>query len=122
MIKPAEPARRVAHHRKGRAILFLNGQEVGTVQAHGGDTTWGFGEFVPNENFSAYAPYFGMWSLLMHAEDEFNRLTRDAKKELARAEEMLDTMKVGLYFPNDNEHVRVAQITIEGDRLEWKEY
>jgi len=122
MITPAESSPRVAHKRRGHAVLYLNGQAVGTVQAHGGDTSWGFGEFVPNDKFSAYAPFFGTWSVLMHAEDDFNRLSREAKEELAKAEEMLDSIKAKLLFTKDNEHVHVAQLTIEGDRLEWKEY
>ena len=122
MITPAESTSRVAGKRKGPAVLFLDGKAVGMVHAQGGDTSWGFGKFIPNDSFSAYAPLFGTWSVLMHAEDEIDRLSREAREELAKAEEMLDSLKARLFFASNNEHVRVAQLTIDGDRLEWKEY
>jgi hypothetical protein len=122
MIPPAQAKPAAAHKRKGHAILILNDREVGTVHANGGDTSWGFGEFSPNDAFATYAPIFGTWSVLMHAEDGDDRLSRDAKIELAKLEEVLDSVKARLFFTSDNELVHVAQITIDGNRLEWKEY
>jgi hypothetical protein len=108
--------------RSGSAILLLNGQEVGTVHASGGDTSWGFGTFFPNPAFSQYAPIFGNWSLLMHSDNDTDRLSPDTIEELARAEAMLDTIKAELIFLEDQQHVDVAQLTIDRDLLEWKEY
>ena len=82
----------------------------------------GFGEFVPNESFSAFAPIFGMWSLLMHADDDRDRLSRDTIEELAKAEAILDSIKVQLEFVDEPTRVDVATLTIEGNQLEWKEF
>jgi hypothetical protein len=111
-----------AHQRHGRAVLFINGQDVGTVDASGGDASWGFGRFNPNSCFSIYAPLFGAWSLLMHAEDEGKSLSRDAAVELAKVEAALDSIRSSLFFVQDQQRVAVAQLIIEGDQLEWKEY
>jgi hypothetical protein len=119
---PASPTPAAAHKRSGTAVLFLNDQEVGTVHAHGGDTSWGFGEFSPNDTFSFYAPLFGAWSVLMHAEDDSDRLSREAAIELAKAEETLAALRARLFFPQDQQHIRIAELTIDGDKLEWKEY
>jgi hypothetical protein len=122
MIPLAVSSPTAAHQRNGAAVLFLNGLNVGMVQAGGGDTSWGFGTFSPNESFGQYAPLFGAWSVLMHAEDDAPRLSREAVLELARFEEALDAIKVHLFFPSEQQTVRVAQLTIEGNQLEWKEY
>ena len=110
------------HHRSGPAILLLNGEPVGTVQARRWDTSWGFGEFHPNEAFSSYAPMYGMWSLLMHADDQSDRLSRDTIDELNRAEALLASIKAQLVFVEDQHRIDVVELTIDGDQLEWKEY
>jgi len=120
MIRPSPEGKNL--HRSGPAILLLNGEPVGMVHAKGWDTSWGFGDFSPNEAFSHYAPVFGMWSLLMHADDDSDRLSRDTIEELAKAEALLDSIKAQLVFLEDQHRVDVAQLTIDQDKLEWKEY
>jgi hypothetical protein len=112
----------IARKRQGPAILFLNDQPVGEVQVTGGDFSWGFGRFVPSPEFAQFAPLYGTWSVLMHAEDDQSKLSRDAAAELARAEALIDSVKARLRFLNEDQHVHIAQLTIDGDRLEWKEF
>ncbi len=121
MIPPASPKQH-SHPRTGPAILLLNGEPVGTVHARRWDTSWGFGEFCPSEAFSNYAPMYGMWSLLMHADDETAALSRDTIEELAKAEAMLASIRAQLVFVADQHRIDVAELTIDGDQLEWKEY
>jgi hypothetical protein len=121
MIPPSSQPQR-ATHRSGPAILILNGRQVGVVHTRGWNTSWGFGDFVPNEAFSDFAPIFGMWSLLMHADDDRDRLSRDTIEELAKAEAILDSIKAQLEFENEPQRVDVATLTIEGSQLEWKEF
>jgi hypothetical protein len=121
MIRPASSSRHHSH-RSGRAILFLNGQAVGMVDTKARDTSWYFADFSPNAAFSQYAPIYGAWSLLMHAEGDDGRLSREHAEELSRAEAMLDRIKAQLVFVEDQQRVDVAQLTIDQDQLEWKEY
>jgi hypothetical protein len=119
---PASTNPGAAHKRSGVAVLFLNDQEVGTVKASGGDTSWGFGQFSPNDSFSFYAPLFGTWSVMMHAEDDSDHMSRIAARSVAKHEELLAALKARLFFPQDQQHIRIAELTIDGDQLEWKEY
>jgi hypothetical protein len=121
MIPPAA-ADKKHPHRSGSAILLLNGEPVGVVHHKTWDASWYFADFEPYETFSRYAPVFGTWSLLMHAEDGSDRLSRDAAEELARAEAALDAIKAQLVFLEEEAPVNIAQLTIDQDKLEWKEY
>jgi hypothetical protein len=121
MIRPHLPFSN-SNHRSGDAILLLNGEEVGVVHAKGWDTSWGFGSFSPNDAFSHYAPIYGTWSLLMHAEGDAGRLSRDAIEELAKAEALVDSIRAQLIFTDDQQRIDVATLTIDGDQLEWKEF
>jgi hypothetical protein len=109
-------------HRSGRATLLLNGEPVGIVHTKAWDASWYFADFAPNDAFSRYAPLYGTWALLMHAEGDDIRLSRENAEELARAEAMLDSIKAQLIFLDDEHPVNVAQLTIDQDKLEWKEY
>ena len=109
-------------HRSGRAILLLNGEAVGEVNTKSWDASWYFADFSPNDAFSQFAPIFGSWSLLMHAEGDADRLSRENAEELARAEALLDSIKAQLVFLEDQQRVNVAQLTIDQNQLEWKEY
>jgi hypothetical protein len=110
-----------AGHRGGPAVLYLDGKPVGTVDVKGWAASWGYGYFRPNNEFASYAPMFGLWSLLMHA-DTGERLSDAAAKELSSAETALDMLRARLLFTESSEWVHVAQLTIDGDLLEWKEY
>ena len=63
-----------------------------------------------------------MWSLLMHADGDRDRLSRETIEELAKAEARLDSIHAKLVFVEDQQQVDVAALTIDGDLLEWKEF
>jgi hypothetical protein len=65
---------------------------------------------------------YGSWSLLMHAEGDADPLSRENAEELARAEALLDSIRAQLLFLEDQQRVNIAQLTIDQDTLEWKEY
>jgi hypothetical protein len=102
--------------------LYLEGQDVGTVVVKGRDNSGGYGDFTPSEQFAAFAPAYGLWSLLMHADEDSSRLSPAASSELASAESALDAIKARLFFPAQRRWVDVAQLTIDGELLEWREY
>ena len=106
--------------KKGQKVhLHLNGRPVGTVVVKGWDTSWGFGQFEPREDFAAFAPLFGRWSLIMH-EDEHSPLSADAARELREAEMAIDALHVQLHIPDQNAWAEVGQINIDGNLIEWK--
>ena len=107
---------------RAHAVLYLEGQEVGTVEVKGRDSSGGYGDFTPNGEFATYAQAFGLWSLLMHADEDGSRLSPAASSELASAENALDAIKARLFFPAQVRWVEVAQLTIDGELLEWREY
>jgi hypothetical protein len=120
--KPLEPRVGQTTARGGRAILHLDGQPVGDVVVQGWDGSWGFGTFLPGERFSDYAPIFGTWSLLMHADGDDQKLSDAASQELIEAESRLDTIKSKLFFPKNQQWVDIAELNIDAEMLEWKEY
>ena len=101
--------------------VHLNGIPVGTVTVTGWDASWGFGRFCPDGGFSQFAPAFGRWSVLMHADGD-GRLSPAASAALARAENAMDAIKARLFFETDGIWVDAFQLNIDGDLLEWKEY
>jgi len=108
------------------ARLFLNDRDVGTVKVKGWDDSWGFGEFSPGEGFSQFAPRFGAWSLLMHADDgsddpAHGRLSGAAAEELRQVEQEIDRIQARLYLVAPQEWRPVAQLNIDGPLIEWKE-
>jgi hypothetical protein len=109
--------------RKGAAKgrLYLNDKDVGSITIRGWQSSWGFGEFIPNDQFSHFAQIFGTWSLLMHAEDDQARLSPEAAEELRRAECAIDALHAQLFLPETNEWRRIGQINIDGGLIEWKE-
>src|SRR5436305_4800568 len=108
--------------RGKHAVLYMDGTPVGTVEVKGCMASWSYGDFTPDAGFSSYAPIFGTWSLLMHADGDTRRLSREASQELSEAEHRLDSIKARLFFPDSSEWVDVAALTIDGALLEWKEY
>jgi hypothetical protein len=108
------------------ARLFLNDREVGTVKVKGWDDSWGFGEFSPGEGFAHFAPRFGAWSLLMHADDgsddpAHGRLSGAAAEELRQVEQEIDRIHARLYLIGPEEWHPVSQLNIDGPLIEWKE-
>ena len=121
-VKPVEARAGHATARGGRAVLHLDGQPVGDVVIKGWDGSWGYGNFVPGERFSDYAVLFGTWSLLMHADSADEKLSDAAAQELMQTETRLDAIKSKLFFPKNQQWVDVAELNIDGELLEWKEY
>jgi len=101
--------------------LYLNDTDVGTVNIRGWQSSWGIGEFKPNDRFSDFAPIFGNWSLLMHADADQARLTPEAAEELRRAEYAIDALHAKLFLPETKEWRRIGQVNIDGGLIEWKE-
>ena len=106
--------------------LFLEDREVGTVRVNGWDDSWGFGEFLPGDGFSVFAPRFGAWSLLMHADDgtddpAHGRLSGAASEELRKVEREIDRLHARLYLEGPKEWRRISQLNIDGPLIEWKE-
>jgi len=122
VVQPTQAPAGAKKDRGRHAVVYMNGQPVGTLEVKGWMASWGYGDFTPSEGFSSYAPIFGTWSLLMHVDGDTRRLSREASRELAEAEHRLDSIKTRLFFPHDSEWVEVAALTIDGKLLEWKEY
>jgi hypothetical protein len=104
-----------------KARLVLNGKDVGLVKIRGWQASWGFGEFQPNDQFAEFAPIFGNWSLLMHADDDEQRLTPAASEELRRAECQMDALRALLLLGDTQEPRTLRQVNIDGNLIEWKE-
>ncbi len=100
--------------------LYLNDKDVGDVIIQGWQGSWGYGEFKPGEGFSDFAPIFGSWSLLMHADDGA-KLSPDAAEELRQAEYAIDSLRAQLFLPARNEWRSIRQVNIDGKLIEWKE-
>ena len=103
------------------ARLYLNDTEVGMINVRGWDDSWGFGEFLPGDAFSSFAPHFGRWSLLMHADDGAERLSRAASEELRDAEVAIDRLHAKLYLSKVGRWRTISQLNIDGRLVEWKE-
>ena len=109
-------------HTGEQADLYLNGKRVGQVLVQRHEDSWSHGHFIPNETFSEFAETFGRWSLLMHADEEEEKMSEAAGDELRRVEYEIDSMKAKLVFPETKETVRCAQLNIDGELIEWKQY
>jgi hypothetical protein len=107
---PSEPVR-----------LFLNNKHVGDIRVRGRESSWGFGEFSPNERFSEFATIFGRWSLLLHAADDEHNLPAAASDELRRAEYDMDALRAKLFLEKSKEWRDITQLNIDGRLVEWKE-
>jgi len=107
--------------KRTTAELYLNDLHVGTVHVMGWESSWGMGEFQPNDGFSRFAPLFGVWSLLMHADDEGARMSSEASEELRRVEYEIDRLRARLHFVETDEWRDVGPVNIDGKLVEWKE-
>lgn len=103
-----------------QARLYLNGKDVGSVLIRGSSSSWGYGEFHANDQFSEFAILFGQWSLLMHADDDEAKISPATSEELRRAEYALDTLRARLVLPERKQSLRLAQVNIDGPLIEWK--
>ena len=108
--------------RKGStARLHLNGKDVGQVNINGADNSWNYGDFTPDDAFGEFAPVFGQWSLLIHADGDANPLSRDASDELRQTEYLIDSMRAKLVMTDSGETSRISQVNIDGSLIEWKD-
>ncbi len=89
------------------------------IRAKGSDASWSFGEFRPNDDFAAFAPLFGSWSLLIH-DDEKSPLAREAADELRQVETALDGLRAHLHFKSSDQSVAITQLNIDGELIEWR--
>jgi hypothetical protein len=108
--------------RGATAILYLNDVEVGTVSVQRVGPSWTHGRFTPGPGFAAFAPLFGRWSLLMHADVGAKKLSEAASEELRRCEYEIDRTRAKLYFPESKQWQKCAQLNIDGSMIEWKCY
>ncbi len=104
-----------------QCILYLNDKSVGVVTVRGGDSSWHYGDFAPSDEFREFAPTFGRWSLLMHADDG-TKLSEAASEELRAAEYDMDRIQAKIYFPELKKCKKLAQVNIDAGLIEWKEY
>jgi hypothetical protein len=102
------------------AELFLNDQRVGNVLVKGEDNSWHFGEFQPDPEFAYFAPLFGRWSLLMHADEDADRLTDAASEELREIEMEIDRLRAKLRIIETDEWKDLQQLNIDGELIDWK--
>jgi hypothetical protein len=102
------------------AELFLDGKFVGKIAIKGKNHSWHFGEFHPNAEFAAFAPLFGRWSLLMHADEDSARLSRAASEELRQTEIELDRLEAKLFIPSTGTWKVIRQVNIDGSLIDWK--
>jgi hypothetical protein len=100
--------------------LFLNGKHVGDVVVKSRADSWGFGDFAPNAAFAEFAPLFGQWSLLMHADDNDPQLSNAASEALREAELAIDALEAILLLDSPPERLVLGQINIDGPLVEWK--
>jgi hypothetical protein len=111
------------HHASKRRLgrLFLNDREVGVVSVRGHDGSWGFGEFTPAPGFVEFAPVFGRWSLLMHADEVDEKLSEAASQELRDTEREMDAIRALLRLENPDESHSIRELNIDGPLIEWRE-
>ncbi len=102
------------------ATLYLNDKPVGTVVHRGASDSWSWGDFTAGPGFAEFAPLFGMWSLMMHADEADHRLSREAADELRNTEAALDALRARLHWPTHDRWLDIGQINIDATLIEWK--
>ena len=103
------------------ARLYLNDKDVGAIVVNQCDHSWTFGEFTPTPAFGEFAPLFGQWSLLMHADGDAEPLSPAAADELREAENALTRLHAKIFVPATKEWRTPAEVNIDGSLIEWKE-
>ncbi len=103
------------------AHLYLNDKPVGAIAASHADNSWTFGEFTPSDSFTEFAPLFGQWSLLVHADDDDAPLSTAAAEELRSTEQALHRINARIFIPATGEWRELAAVNIDGSMIEWKE-
>src|SRR4051812_37557813 len=103
------------------AKLHLNDREVGAVEIKGSDNSWGYGEFRPLPTFAEFAPIFGRWSILMHADEDAEKLSAAASEELRQAEYAMDKLRAKLFLEEVGEWRGVTQGDKDGSLIGGEE-
>src|SRR5690348_11092210 len=106
----------------GEGKLYINDRPVGRVLIQRIDSSWSYGQFLPDESFSSFAPIFHRWSSLMHVDGNYERLSESAGDSLRQAEFEIDRLEAKLHLPSRNEWVNCAQLNIDGAMIEWKSF
>ena len=109
-----------AMHSSVTAHLYLNDRNVGNVKLRGFDSSWAYGDFEPSQDFAAFAPFFGQWSLLMHADDGERIMSPAAHEELRQTERAIDALRARLYMMEPPRWVEITQVNIDGPLIEVK--
>lgn len=100
--------------------LCIEGKLVGHVEFNRFADSWLFGNFQPTCDFSQFAPLFGEWSLLIHADEHESRVSEAALDELAKIEREIDALHAELLLPESGDRVGVDQLNIDGEMVELK--
>ena len=106
--------------RPEQAKLFINDEPVGDVIVQGTEDSWSHGRFHANDAFARFAPLFGRWSLLMHADGTYEPLSEAASDELREMEIEIDRLRAKLHFADIDRWVNCSQLNIDGPLIEWK--
>jgi hypothetical protein len=106
----------------GEGKLYINDRPVGRVLIQRIGPSWSHGQFLPNEAFSAFSAMFRRWSLLMHGDGNYERLSEAARAGLRQAEFAIDGLDAKLHLLSRDEWVNCAQLNIDGSMIEWKSF
>ena len=106
--------------RRGHAKLYINDDYVGDVAVQGTEDSWSHGNFRPQPQFTKYAPLFGRWSLMMHADGPNEPISQPARDELRSIEFKIDRLAARLHFIESDTWVPCSQLNIDGRLIEWK--
>ena len=100
--------------------LYIEGKPVGHVEVSRFADSWHFGNFQPDRAFSEFATLFSEWSLLIHADENEDKVSQATLDELSKIERAIDALHAELLLPTTGQRVAVEQINIDGDMVELK--
>ena len=103
-----------------QGALYVNGKRVGMVHVHRSSDSWSWGEFAAEPDFAEFAPLFGLWSLVMHADQDNIRLSRAASDELRQAEAAIDALRCRMHWPDRDEWTDIYELNVDDKLIEWK--
>ena len=100
--------------------LYIGGKPVGEIEVSRSADSWYFGNFQPAGSFSEFAPLFGEWSLLIHADEDDPVVSINCPRREAKSEKAIDALRAELVLPATGQHLPVDQLNIDGDMIEIK--
>ena len=101
--------------------LYIDELHVGTIRPGRHENSWNFGDFEPLICFSKFAPMFGRWSLIMHADSDVEPLSEAAAEELREAEMEIDRHRFRVFSPEQKQWTSLSEVNIDGSMIEWRE-